>query len=222
MAQATIATTVTGLQGRPVATTAPTNNQALAWNGSAWTPLGPYLPLTGGTLTGNIVTSGNIQTTGGTFQSNLSTGQYLNTSGVNIVSGRAVNGVNLASTAIAFGTPSTYLGYGVNGNAITPVTSGRVLVLYRFNMWAASGSSCSCASYYGTGTAPNAGSTTAVGNVFATGAGNGNTNGTVLSFEMTNVAAISTGTKYWFDLFASSAGGGLGYQQFTSCQLIEI
>lgn len=44
MVQAVIATTVTGLQGRQVAATpAPTNNQALIWNGSAWVPGGPYL-----------------------------------------------------------------------------------------------------------------------------------------------------------------------------------
>lgn len=48
MVQAVIPTTVTGLQGRPVsATPAPTNNQALIWNGSAWVPGGPYLTAAG-------------------------------------------------------------------------------------------------------------------------------------------------------------------------------
>lgn len=48
MVQAVIATTVTGLQGRAVsATPAPTNNQALIWNGSAWVPGGPYLTAAG-------------------------------------------------------------------------------------------------------------------------------------------------------------------------------
>lgn len=48
MVQAVIPTTVTGLQGRPVASTpAPTNNQALIWNGSAWVPGGPYLTAAG-------------------------------------------------------------------------------------------------------------------------------------------------------------------------------
>lgn len=48
MVQAVIPTTVTGLQGRPVAATpAPTNNQALVWNGSAWVPGGPYLTAAG-------------------------------------------------------------------------------------------------------------------------------------------------------------------------------
>lgn len=48
MVQAVIPTTVVGLQGRPVASTpAPTNNQALIWNGSAWVPGGPYLTAAG-------------------------------------------------------------------------------------------------------------------------------------------------------------------------------
>lgn len=48
MVQAVIATTVTGLQGRQVAATpAPTNNQALTWNGSAWVPAGPFLTAAG-------------------------------------------------------------------------------------------------------------------------------------------------------------------------------
>lgn len=48
MVQAVVPTTVTGLQGRPVsATPAPTNNQALIWNGSAWVPGGPYLTAAG-------------------------------------------------------------------------------------------------------------------------------------------------------------------------------
>lgn len=47
MVQAVIATTVTGLQGRPVANTAPTTGQALAWNGSAYAPAGPFLTAAG-------------------------------------------------------------------------------------------------------------------------------------------------------------------------------
>jgi hypothetical protein len=41
--------TVTGLQGRPVANTAPGANQVLAWNGSAWAPTTPAAGGTGGT-----------------------------------------------------------------------------------------------------------------------------------------------------------------------------
>ena len=50
MVQAVIQTTVTGLQGNPVATGTPAANQALAWNGTAWAASGPFLPLTGGIL----------------------------------------------------------------------------------------------------------------------------------------------------------------------------
>jgi hypothetical protein len=38
MAQATIETTVTGLQGRPVSAAAPATNQILTWNGTTWVP----------------------------------------------------------------------------------------------------------------------------------------------------------------------------------------
>lgn len=54
MTQAVIQTTVTGMQGRPIATTVPANNQTYTWSGSAWTPTGPYLPIAGGVLTGAL------------------------------------------------------------------------------------------------------------------------------------------------------------------------
>lgn len=54
MTQAVIATTVTGLQGRSVMTTAPTAGQALTWNGSAWAPAGPFIPTVGGTVIGPL------------------------------------------------------------------------------------------------------------------------------------------------------------------------
>lgn len=52
MTQAVIQTTVTGMQGRPIATTVPVANQAYTWSGTAWVPTGPFLPLAGGVLTG--------------------------------------------------------------------------------------------------------------------------------------------------------------------------
>lgn len=54
MTQAVIQTTVTGMQGRPIATTVPANNQAYTWSGSAWVPTGPFLPLAGGVITGTL------------------------------------------------------------------------------------------------------------------------------------------------------------------------
>lgn len=61
MAQATIDTTVAGLQGVPISPQAPTNGQALMFNGTVWIPTNPQvgLPLSGGTLTGPLVLSGN-------------------------------------------------------------------------------------------------------------------------------------------------------------------
>lgn len=51
--------TVTGLQGRPVATTAPSSNQFLQWGGSSWGPitLGGDLSVSAGT--GSVVGLGN-------------------------------------------------------------------------------------------------------------------------------------------------------------------
>ena len=57
-----ISATVTQLQGRPVAATAPTGSQVLQWNGSAWTPT--TLGAGTGTITG--VTAGNGLSGGGT------------------------------------------------------------------------------------------------------------------------------------------------------------
>lgn len=54
MTQAVIQTTVTGMQGRPIATTVPAANQAYTWSGTAWVPTGPFLPLAGGILTGAL------------------------------------------------------------------------------------------------------------------------------------------------------------------------
>lgn len=54
MTQAVIQTTVTGMQGRPIATTVPAANQAYTWSGTAWAPTGPYLPLAGGVLSGPL------------------------------------------------------------------------------------------------------------------------------------------------------------------------
>lgn len=64
MAQATIDTTVAGLQGVPISPQAPTNGQALMFNGTVWIPTNPPagLPLSGGTLTGPLVLSGNATT----------------------------------------------------------------------------------------------------------------------------------------------------------------
>lgn len=59
MAQATIATTVTGIQGHPVSNSAPSTGQALVFNGTQWAPdNSTYLPTAGGTLTGSLTLTG--------------------------------------------------------------------------------------------------------------------------------------------------------------------
>lgn len=64
MTQAVVQTTVTGLQGRPVANAAPAASQSLTWNGSAWAAAGPFLPLTGGTVSGPVSFTGGLSVAG--------------------------------------------------------------------------------------------------------------------------------------------------------------
>lgn len=54
MVQAVVQTTVVALQGSPISVTPPTAGQSLTWSGSAWGGSGPFLPVTGGTLTGSL------------------------------------------------------------------------------------------------------------------------------------------------------------------------
>lgn len=76
MTQAVIQTTVTGMQGRPIATTVPVANQAYTWSGTAWVPTGPYLPLAGGVVTGPI-----------RYQYSSPTGPILNDTSTSITAG---------------------------------------------------------------------------------------------------------------------------------------
>jgi hypothetical protein len=62
MAQATISTTVTGLQGHPVSNVAPVTNQALVWNGTQWAPSSALLQTSGGTLTGPLILAADATT----------------------------------------------------------------------------------------------------------------------------------------------------------------
>jgi len=65
--------TVARIQGRPVANTAPNNNQVLKWNGSAWAPAADndttYSAGTGLTLTGTTFALSNTGVTAGTYGS---------------------------------------------------------------------------------------------------------------------------------------------------------
>jgi hypothetical protein len=77
MVQAVVQTTVTGLQGNPVAATVPAANQALVWNGTSWAPAGPYLPLIGVT-NGSNAAAGQV---GEYIETVVSTGVPVATSG---------------------------------------------------------------------------------------------------------------------------------------------
>jgi hypothetical protein len=65
--------TVARIQGRPVANTAPNNNQVLKWNGSAWAPAADndttYSAGTGLTLSGTTFSLSNTGVTAGTYGS---------------------------------------------------------------------------------------------------------------------------------------------------------
>ncbi len=70
--------TVTGIQGRAVSSTAPTNNQILKWNGSAWTPSTDdnttYTAGTGISITSNTINS--TQTLAQTLANGNNAGSY--------------------------------------------------------------------------------------------------------------------------------------------------
>lgn len=210
MVQATIQTTVTGIQTRPVVSTAPTNNQVLTWNGSAWTPQGPYLPLTGGTMSGAINTTGNIQTTGGSIQSPGSAGTFLNGAGINVETGKPNVSYQTTNFSNVFNGSTNVMG-GLGPNMIlTPQVTGRVLVIYRCIAWNTNSAyTFNFGVNYGTGTPPalNAvavGTTIAI-NVQVTEFTTGNTF-TLMSFQ----TGLTVGAAYWFDTlnWTSSPGGG--------------
>lgn len=129
MAQATIDTTVAGLQGVPISPQVPTNGQVLMFNGTVWIATNPPagLPLSGGTLTGPLVLSGNavaplnpvtlqqlqadyLLLTGGTLSGPLT---VTNGVTVNMPSGSALGGLSVISPA------------GTNAAIYTTVTGTR-------------------------------------------------------------------------------------------------
>lgn len=223
MTTATIATTAVALQGRPISTTAPTTNQILGWNGSAWAPLPPLLPLTGGTLTGNIVTPSTIWTTGGTVESPGTAGSFWNGAGANIISGKVQNrwGV-LTSSNVTVTTASSQQG-GFGGTfQLTPQITGRVLVCLRPIAWNvnAPSSVLDIAMTYGTGTPP---------------AANAAQTGTAIPINLQCAASVgmsytfaavilglAIGTLYWFDTIHWVSAGSTGYYAFMTLTLTEF
>jgi hypothetical protein len=223
MAELTIPTTVVGLQGRPVATTAPAAGNFLGWNstGSNWAPITPpYLPLTGGALTGPVTTTFPITqttasgtfTTAGTITStatiattaSVTAASYLNPASVNIVTGKAHSSATSAAS-YSF-TAAVMLGLGLT---ITPAVSGNILLVYSgtaYNNTASAGWFYQLR--YGTGAAPAQGaaqSGTAVGGLFSTG---GLAVNAIAPFTtQAVVAGLTLGTAYWVDLGVSANTG---------------
>lgn len=223
MTTATIATTVTGLQGRPLATTAPTANQLIGWNGTTWTPQGPFLPTAGGSVTGNVTVSGSV--TGGSVQTNGTPGTFLNGSGVNILTGRGYNGKGFLSSQFAF-SGSTQVAAGANLTMTPHVTS---LVLFCGMCQLGAGSSNSAVNMglcFGTGTPPAqgggiTGTLMAYGSTFGT---NANIYGAWVPWGiMLPWGGFTVGTQYWFDFAcAVSNNVGTGYAMWGDIYACEM
>jgi hypothetical protein len=140
MAELDIPITVTGLQGRPIATTAPADGQALSWSaaGGVWTPITPpFLPLSGGCVSGNLtgagtLTSANQMVNPGpvTVQGSGTSPSYVinNTAGPGIAAGSlwrirggtggAINIEMNGAAAGDFSVAGDYLYINPNGNVV--------------------------------------------------------------------------------------------------------
>lgn len=222
MALATIPTTVTGLQGRPVATATPTANQILGWNGSAWAPLPPVLPLTGGTLTGNLVSSGAIITTGGSIQGPGNSGSFLNGSGIDIMTGKAFAQFNTLTTGYnQFTSTSPTMGGMGTQLKLTPQVTGRVLCYMRpFAYNTVAGSAFDMQLSYGTGTPPAAG---AASTGQSLGINLQMTSNLSKSYDFTQVATgLTVGTQYWFDTLGWVSAGSVGVYAYMTVGLLEF
>lgn len=218
MAQATIDTTVAGLQGTPISATPPTVGQILVFNGTAWVPgsaiNGPLSvagQITAGglvvngpsTFNGNVTTPNNVLVTGsGTIQSPGPAGQLVNANGDNLVSGRARASSQGANQFPNFGAIApTQFGFNC---VLTPRTSGVILVMTtgRFGSLGAVVSGLAHQLAYGTGAAPSQGAA-ASGNAF--GFQNYTvapvqSDGTTLPIALMSFIVLNPGTTYWFDM----------------------
>lgn len=223
MALATIATTAVGLQGRSIATTTPTANQVFGWNGSAWGPLPPLLPLTGGTLTGNVITPSTIWSTGGTVQSPSSAGTYLNGAGVNILTGKAANRWGVLTTSSVQVTTASAQQGGFGGTfQLAPQVTGRLLVSLRPIAWNvnAPASVLDIAMTYGTGTPPAA-NAPQIGTAIPINLQCASSIGMSYNFAAV-ILGLTIGATYWFDTIHWVSAGSTGYYAFMTLTLTEF
>lgn len=221
MSTATIAATIIGLQGHPLAATAPVNNQLLSWNGTNWAPSGPYTALSGANLTGNIVTSGNIQSTGNYIRSPGNAGSFLNGSGINVESGKASFLAQYLTGGPWTVTSTSNIMAGF-GSTITPQITGRVVYMFQA-ICSVSGPTNTAFNWqgmYGSGTPPAQGNGTS-------GAGMG------INVQCTTTAAnsytfcgtawsLTTGTTYWFDILAWVGASSTGLMSYANAYMIEV
>jgi hypothetical protein len=181
---------------------------------------GLYLPLSGGTVTGNLGISGTLNVTGLTTLG-LATG-----TGLALTSGSlTVNGVNLVNglyastqsnyTAVTnMPTGQTMMGLG-NFFNITPKLTGRVLVILTTSIaWNSSAMTGTIQNiYYGTGTPPASKSAPTGTSITLNYQASSATNAAGGSQqEPMTVSAVLTGltpnTTYWVDLSWNSATAG--------------
>lgn len=213
MAQATIDTTVSGIQGVPVSSTPPTVGQILIFNGTAWVPgtniNGPLsiagvltagsVAAGGGNFSGTLVSTGGIQATGSAvIQSPGNAGNLVNGSGLNLFTQR---GFSFSTLGTVYTNPNgTYLAAGVNCSFI-PRTSGTVLVLCRIALMFDGNSGTFCVLSYGTGSPPGQG--TDIGSFDQIGNGvQGGYGGSAWSNSgaLNGILQLNVGTQYWFDV----------------------
>jgi hypothetical protein len=125
--------TVDGLQGRGVSATAPTTDQILKWDGTAWSPAsdGVSLPFSGQTNSGtNALYLQQTATSGTTI-----TGRFDNAS----TSGTAVRGISTASSGDTRG--GSFQSSSTGGTAVYGFSSATSGTTYggRFENWSSSG-----------------------------------------------------------------------------------
>lgn len=246
MAQATIQTTVTGLQDTPVSATPPTVGQVLVFNGTSWVPSGAIngpLSITGAltagslnagaaalsgplTSTNNISTSGNLAVTGsGQIQSPGNAGALVNVNGTNLVSGRAFAQKNVLSTQ--FGTTSNSAIMCGADVQFTPRTSGTVMLSGSCQIANnTAGSNANVGIAYGSGTppaqgAPLTGNPTGYGPTLG---GNNPANMWVPWSQCVIVSGLTIGTTYWVDFIitSNSNNGSTAFIQWASMWVAEI
>lgn len=169
-----------------------------------------YLPLSGGTISGNLTVSGAL-----TANLGSATGLPLSTGVTGSLSppngGKPSNRYTNFTNTTTFNNATTSFEMGGFGWMLTPSSTGHVRIHVDFNLQQTTGGySSETFVNYGTGSSPTSGSAeigtratsryqlsfSAGGNVIAPGS---------MTVE---VSGLTIGTAYWFDMAAAAIGGG--------------